>query len=241
MPHAGVSIGGGIYANPIVQSGDQFGSNYSSGLSSAVKGLSTDSVNTSAQKTGVSAQDLLGLLSSDLNSNDTMREWLTSFQGGQQDTNNLYSLMEMIFANDLSQTNADKANQVARENADLAFLRQKELDKAAMDFNAEQAQIARDYETEMSNTAYQRVVQDLKKAGLNPILAYSNGAASTPKGGSATFGGSSAQQASSYYAQTQRQQIDQQSKASIIREYISAVSRLGSSALSSVKDLFAFL
>lgn len=32
----------------------------------------------------------------------------------------------------------------------------------------------------MSDTSYQRAVEDLEKAGLNPILAYSNGGASSP-------------------------------------------------------------
>lgn len=41
------------------------------------------------------------------------------------------------------------------------------------------------FQERMSNSAYQRAMQDMEKAGLNPMLSFSQGGASTPSGASA--------------------------------------------------------
>lgn len=59
--------------------------------------------------------------------------------------------------------------------------------KSANRANRQLAGRQMDFQKDMSNSAYQRSMADMKKAGLNPILAYQQGGASSPAGATANM------------------------------------------------------
>lgn len=92
-------------------------------------------------------------------------------------------------------------NQTFQNNVNVAnWAYQDKVNQMNMDFAREQTSASQafareqmDFQKTMSNSAYQRATADMKAAGINPLLAYQQGGASTPAGAMGTASGATAQ------------------------------------------------
>jgi len=100
------------------------------------------------------------------------------------------SILPAIIGGAFNLFGGERRNQQAAAQADATSIFNAEQAEIQRTWSAEQAAKAMEFSRDMSGTSYQRGVADMKAAGLNPMLAYSQGGASTPSGAMAS--GSSA-------------------------------------------------
>lgn len=130
------------------------------------------------------------------------------------DFSQLEPWMERIYANSAAD-NAWSAQQASKQ---MDF--QREANRIAMEFNAQEAAKNRNWQEYMSNTAHQREVADLRAAGLNPVLSASGG------NGAAVTSGATASGVSSSGSMPQFNPNSNQAVVSLLGAWISSMTQL---------------
>lgn len=107
------------------------------------------------------------------------------------------NMIGSAFQNDAAMDRQLQAQQFNQSSAQQSMAFSADQAAIARDFNSREAAINRQFQDNMSSTAYQRGMADMKASGLNPMLAFMKGGASTPGGATASSSGASGTSATS--------------------------------------------
>lgn len=151
-------------------------------------------------------------------------EGLFASVGAENEKNRVYNSAEAALGRQFNAEEAAKARQFSAEEADKARR-----------FSADEAERARQYNTSMANTAYQRSVEDLKAAGLNPILAATGLSGNTP---SSPIGSSSSAQSFSASGSSASYNSGGGDTISSILSSVGSLMASGGSLISSITSIF---
>lgn len=160
-------------------SGNQLGSLTQSGSSSSAMSQTGQSSTSSVQQGSVSG--LANFLATALGT-PTGNNTQAAFNASQSSATTANNLMGQQW------NNANILNMMSAGTANLMNVLSQ---TSAKRYNSKEAELARNWQRAMRKTAYQDTVEDLKAAGLNPILAAQTGATSTPSSSGASIGGQS--------------------------------------------------
>lgn len=138
-------------------------------------------------------------------------------------------------ANALTEKWNKKAMDFESHQAELNRIFQSNSARDAMKFSADEAQKNREWQEQMSNTAFQRAMADMQAAGLNPILAYTQGGASTPAGSAGSGYQTSGSSAGGHSASAAVADAASGKKADM--DYLSVIFNSAGSLLSAVGSL----
>jgi hypothetical protein len=104
------------------------------------------------------------------------------------------------------------------------------------EFQSDEAATNRQFQENMANTSYQRRVEDLKAAGLSPMLAYSQGGAAVPSGAQGSSAANVGEASASSGATAQQININKAQALSQIELQDQQRNYLGSQALNMDAD-----